>query len=550
MSIMGRNNSNIKDTRDLEQIIAERTADLIKRNKELQQEIAERKNYEDALQKSEKGFRLLMEHTPDLLFINDAEGHIIDANQIACRTLGYTHEELLNLSIADIEEQITEHHEKLKQSARGVPITFEGIQKRKDGTSFPVEIRLWIFESGEEELMIALVRDISERKREEEERKKLEAQLNFSQKMQSISTLAGGIAHNFNNILMGIQGNVSLMMFDKKQEDRDYARLNNIQTLIDNGARLTNQLIGYAREGIYYLKAGDLNRIIRETLDFYFKSGTDIPIHLELTEPLSSIRIDKTQIEHVLLDIYSNAIDAMPEGGELFIKTANVTHMDIKGKEYQPVPGEYAMLSVRDTGTGMSSEILSRIFEPFFTTKGFAKGSGLGLASVYGIIKGHGGYIEVESEPGHGTTFSMYLPAIAELKQETDAPKELLTGKETILLVDDDEMVLDTGEEVLARLGYMVIPAANGSEAIKLFKEYKMVIDVVLLDMVMPEIGGGEVFDRIKEINPDIKVLLTSGYSQDGEANEILKRGCNGFIQKPFHTLDLSIKLRQILDRK
>lgn len=431
-----------------------------------------------------------------------------------------------------------------------MPVTFEGMQKRKNGTTFPVEVRLWIFKSGEEELMIALVRDISERKMEEE-RKKLEEQLNFSKKMHSFDTLAGGIAHNFNNILMGIQGNASLMMFDKKPEDPDYARLKNIQNLIDNGARLTNKLIGYAREGSYYLNAGNLNQIVRETLDFYFKHSKDISIHLKLDETLSPTRIDKTQIGYVLLDIYSNAVDAMPEGGELFIKTANVTHVDIKGKTYQPVFGEYAMLSVRDTGTAMSREIMSRIFEPFFTTKGLAKGSGLGLASVYGIIKGHNGYIEVESEPGKGTTFSIYLPAIVELIQETETtPKEFLMGKETVLLVDDVEMVLETGEEILARLGYMVISAGSGSKAIKLFMEHKMRIDVVLLDMVMPEIGGGKVFDRIKKLRPDIKFLLTSGYSQDGEASEILKRGCNGFIQKPFRTMDISRKLREILDKK
>jgi two-component system cell cycle sensor histidine kinase/response regulator CckA len=173
------------------------------------------------------------------------------------------------------------------------------------------------------------------------------------------------------------------------------------------------------------------------------------------------------------------------------------------------------------------------------------------LASVYGIIKGHEGYIEVESEPGSGTGFSIYLPATAGLKQEAEeAPKEFITGRETILLVDDDQMVLETGEEILGMLGYEVIPALSGSEAIRLYGEHQGRIDAVLLDMVMPEIGGGEVFDRIKEINPDIKVLLTSGYSQDGEANEILKRGCDGFIQKPFHTRDLSMKLREILDKR
>lgn len=518
-------------------------------NKGLKQEIADRKRAEEALQKIEKGFRLLMEYIPDILLLNDVNGRIIDANQFACKALGYTREELLKLSIEDLEEKIAEHHEKLKKTIRGVPVTFEGIQRRKDGTRFPVEIRLWIFESGEGELMVSLVRDISEQKQQDEERKKQDAQLIYSQKIQSIGTLAGGIAHNFNNILMGIQGNVSLMMFDKKPEDPDYKRLNNIQQLIDNGARLTNQLIGYAREGAYYIKTGDMNQIVRETLDVYFDNRNDISIHLDLSENLSEIRIDKGQIEQVLLDIYSNAADAMPEGGELFIKTKNVTHRNIQGEKYEPAPGEYVMLSIKDTGTGMGREVMAQIFEPFFTTKDFAKRTGLGMAAVYGIIKGHGGYIEVESEKGLGSTFKIYLPVKYDILHEDKKPSEkLIMGKETILLVDDDKMVLETGEEILDRLGYMVIPASSGIEAIRLFEKYKDRVDVVLLDMVMPEISGGEVYDRIKEINPDIKVLLVSGYSQDGEADEILKRGCNGFIQKPFKTAELSKKIREILD--
>jgi len=547
--MMDINDSNIRDNNILEQIIAEQTADLIKTNKELRQEIADRKKAEKALRKSEKKFRLLMEYTPDILLLNDSNGNIIDINQLACETLGYTREELLKLSIKDIEERITEHHEKLRQSARGVPVTFEGMQKCKDGSRFPVEVRLWIFESGEEELMLALVRDITERKREEEERKKLEAQFLFSQKMQSIGTLAGGIAHNFNNLLMGIQGNVSLMLLDKKPEDPDYSRLNNIQKLIDNGARLTGQLIGYAREDMPSIKACDLNKLVTETITAFLKTRKDIQIHLDLANNLAGIKIDEGKIEQVLLNLYSNAADAMPKGGELFLKTENITHMNMAGRQYEPIPGEYAMLSVKDTGTGMSQEVMARIFEPFFTTKGLAKVTGLGLAAAYGIIKGHGGYIEVESEIGHGTTFNIFLPEIGSLQNEgTISSDKFLTGKETILLVDDDAMVLDTGEQILVRLGYMVIAATGGSEALKLYKEFQDKIDVVLLDMVMPEIGGGKVYDRIKEINPDVKVLLLSGYSQDGEANDILKRGCNGFIQKPFNIMELSKKLREILD--
>jgi two-component system, cell cycle sensor histidine kinase and response regulator CckA len=552
-STMDNNNSNIKDPSHagLEAIIAERTADLLKINSELQQQIAERKKAESALRKSEKGFRLLMEYTPDLLFINDARGKIIDANQLACETLGYTREELLNLSIGDIEEQIIEHQEKLKRSIRGIPVTFEGMQKRKDGTLFPVEVRLWIFESGDEELMLALVRDISDRKRQEESRKKMEAQIIFSEKMQSIGTLAGGIAHNFNNLLMGIQGNASLMMFDKKHGSPDYTRLNNIQKLIDKGAILTGQLMGYARGGVYDIKAGDLNMLVKETLDVFLKDRKNITAHLDLAIDLAGTRIDEVQIKQVLNDLFSNAAEAMPDGGGLFIKTENVTHENISGTEYEPKPGRYAAISIKDTGTGMNKETLTRAFEPFFTTKSLARKTGLGLASAYGIIKGHGGYIEAESEPDHGSVFNLFLPALNISQDRIEkADEQYFTGKGTVLLVDDDEMVLDTGEQILVRLGYSVMTAADGKEALKVYEDHRDQIDVVLLDMVMPEISGGEVYDRIKEINPDVKAILLSGYGRDGEANEILDRGCDAFIQKPFNLTELSKKLKEIIDRE
>jgi two-component system, cell cycle sensor histidine kinase and response regulator CckA len=550
---MDNNNSNIESHShaDLEAIIAERTANLLKINRELQQEIADRKKAEAALRKSEKGFRLLMEYTPDLLFINNAKGNIIDVNQLACESLGYTREELLKLSIGDIEERIIEHQEKLKRSIRGIPDTFEGMQKRKDGTLFPVEVRLWIFESGDEELMLALVRDISDRKRQEESRKKIEAQIIFSEKMQSIGTLAGGIAHNFNNLLMGIQGNVSLMMFDKDPGNPDYPRLNNIQRMIDNGAILTGQLMGYARGGAYDIKAGDLNMLVKETLDVFLKDRKNITAHLDLSMDLDDTRIDEGQIKQVLNSLYSNAAEAMPDGGELFIKTENVTHENISGTGYDPKPGGYAAISIKDTGMGMNKEILTRAFEPFFTTKSLARKTGLGLASTYGIIKGHGGYIEAESEPAHGSIFNIFLPAINNSQYRNEKTHEkYFAGRGTVLLVDDDEMVLDTGEQILVKLGYMVMTAADGKEALKLYKDHHDQIDAVLLDMVMPEISGGEVYDRIKEINPHVKTILLSGYGKDGEANEILERGCDAFIQKPFNLTELSKKLKDLIEKE
>ena len=241
----------------------------------------------------------------------------------------------------------------------------------------------------------------------------------------------------------------------------------------------------------------------------------------------------------------------MPEEGDLFLKTRNVTDKNMKDKPYKPKPGNYVMLTFRDTGVGMDEKIMDRIFDPFFTTKGLAEGTGLGLASVYGIIKGHGGYIDVDSEKGKGTTFEIYLPATEEeARKEEVLPGEIVKGKEMVLIVDDEKMVLDTGGQMLKKLGYEVLLAMGGHEAVELYKKNRDRIDMVLLDMVMPGMGGGKIYDRLKEVNPKVKVLLSSGYSIDGKATEILKRGCNGFIQKPFNLEQLSQSIRKTLDHK
>jgi len=290
---------------------------------------------------------------------------------------------------------------------------------------------------------------------------------------------------------------------------------------------------------------------VKETSETFGTTRKDIIVHQELADKLYGIHADQGQTEQVLLNLYVNAGDAMPGGGDLFLKTINVTDKDMRGKAYEPKPGNYVLLTVRDTGVGMDKETMERIFDPFFTTKGLAEGTGLGLASAYGIIKAHGGYIDVDSEKGKGTTFEIYLPATEEeVEEEKELSGEILNGKETVLLVDDEEMVLDAGEQMLIKLGYEVLLAGSGREALELYKKNQDKIDMVLLDMIMPGMGGGETYDRIKEINPKVKVLLSSGYSIEGQATEILKRGCNAFIQKPFDMELLSRRIREVLDKE
>lgn len=396
----------------------------------------------------------------------------------------------------------------------------------------------------------ALKQELAERKRAQKEKAQLETQFQHAQKMEALGTLASGIAHNFNNILMGIQGYASLMLMDIDSAHSHYKRLKGIEQQVQSGSNLTKQLLGYAREGRYEIRPISMNEMVKETSDTFAMTKKDVTVHLALAEDLHVIKADQGQIKQTLMNLYVNAADAMPRGGDLFLKSLNVTDLDMKGKPYAPMPGNYVLLAITDTGTGMDKKTMERIFDPFFTTKGLSKGTGLGLASVYGIIKAHGGYIDVDSKKGHGTTFSIYLPASdIEGTKDKELVTEILKGKEGILLVDDEDVIIDVGHEILETLGYEVHVARSGREAIDAYEANQDKIDMVILDMIMPDMGGGEAYDTLKKINPDIKVLLSSGYSINGQAAEILERGCDGFIQKPFNITQLSQKLREILEK-
>jgi two-component system cell cycle sensor histidine kinase/response regulator CckA len=277
----------------------------------------------------------------------------------------------------------------------------------------------------------------------------------------------------------------------------------------------------------------------------------EIKIYKKYQKDIWAVKADQAQIEQVLLNLYVNAWQAMPGGGDLYLQTENavldrkfVRAIDLK-------PGKYVKLSVTDTGVGMDEKTRKRIFDPFFSTRKMGRGTGLGLASAYGIVKNHGGYINVASEKGEGTTFTMYLPATEEKVMREKKPTErLMKGEETILLVDDEAMILDVGRQMLEKMGYKVITADSGKTALDIYRKKRDDISLVILDIIMPGMGGGETYDKMKKVNPDVRVLLSSGYSIDGEATEILKRGCNGFIQKPFSVSGLSLKLREILDKE
>ncbi len=399
-------------------------------------------------------------------------------------------------------------------------------------------------------LLQEVQRELAERKRAEERKKELEAQLLHAQKMEAIGTMAGGIAHDFNNLLMGIMGNVSLILLNASPDHPHYSELKNIEQCVQRGADLTKQLLGFAMRGKYETIPTDLNEIIKNSAKMFNRTRKEISIHENYEPDLPPVEVDRGQLEQVLVNLYVNAWQAMPGGGYIYLQTENVNLNKKEVKPYNLEPGNYVKTSIRDTGVGMDEETRQRIFEPFFTTKEMGRGTGLGLASGYGIIKNHGGFIQVDSEKNRGTTFYIYLPASQkEILEEKTLSGRIVEGTETVLLVDDEDFIIDVGEKLLNKMGYKVLTARSGKEAIEIYQKNKDGIDIVVLDMIMPGMGGGETFDNLKTINSRIKVLLSSGYSLDGQAAEILERGCSGFIQKPFQARALAQKIRLILDR-
>jgi two-component system cell cycle sensor histidine kinase/response regulator CckA len=541
---------------ELEQRILERTADLVKTNEQLKWETKERKQVAEALRESQERYALATHAAGVGVWDWNLQTNTFYLDPNVKEILGYSDSEIPN----ELDVWSEYVHPEDKQSV------METFQAHLDGKTpeFVFEHRMihkdgslkWIMargtamrdDQGNPIRVVGTDTDITARKQAEDEKKKLEEQVQQAQKLEAIGTLAGGIAHAFNNLLMAIQGNTSLLLCDMDSCHPYFDALKNIENSVRNGAKLTNQLLGYARKGKYRVEPVKLNQLVEETADAVGRTRKEIIIHRKLSEDLLAIEAEQGQIEQVLLNLYINAADSMPNGGKIIVRTLNVSHEDMRRKLYDPKPGNYVQLTVTDSGLGMDKRTQKRIFEPFFTTKGMGRGTGLGLASVYGIVKSHGGYIEVESEKGHGTAFSIFLPACSiEIPKTINSSNPIIEGSGTILLVDDEEIVLEAGIKMLERLGYSVLKAGSGTEAVEIYKDNKETIDLVILDMIMPGVGGGETYDRMKKINPTVKVLLSSGYSADGQAAEILKRGCKDFIQKPFNLNKLSTKVKEIL---
>jgi PAS domain S-box-containing protein len=507
----------------------------------------DRKLAEKKLSESEEQYRLLVENANEMIFIAQ-DGVIKFPNRKTIDTMGYTAEELARIPFTqhihpkDLDMVVEQHKKRLQGGSPQRIYSFRVLNRSKEELWFEVNAVRIDWEG--RPATLNFMRDVTEQKR-------LEAQLLHAQKMEAIGTLAGGLAHDFNNLLTGILGNASLAKTGMDSSDQSYVRLQNIETIVESAAGLTRQLLAFSRRGRIDVRASDINEIIDKTAVMFSRTNKNVTIQRNLHKDLWPAEVDRGQMEQVFLNLFVNAWQAMPGGGNLYLDSDNIvlTRTDLKHPYMKP--GRYVKVSVTDTGTGMDEKTQARIFEPFFTTKEMGRGTGLGLSMVYGIIKGHNGFINVYSEPDHGTTFNVYLPA-SEKKIPSEAPalQNVLRGTEAILIVDDEQMNLKVSKEILESLGYTVYTASSGNEALALYNGKTGAIDLVILDVIMPVMSCGETYGRMKEINPDVRVILCSGYSIDGDARKIMDRGCNGFIQKPFNLPNLSQKIREVLDKK
>ncbi len=529
---------------ELEKTVVERTKELTCANEQLRQQVAER-------EKAEERLKILFESAPDGYYLSDLMGRFVDGNRAAEEMTGYKREELIGKSFLDLNilspDQISKAASLLAQNTEGNPTgPDEFTLNRKDGTQVVAEISTDPIEIDGQTLILGIARDVTQKKR-------LEQHLLQAQKMESIGTLAGGIAHDFNNLLGGILGYASLMKTKISPDDQVFGYADTIERSATRAAELTAQLLAFARGGKYETKVINLNTVVSETLEIISRTfDRSIEINTHLHEPLPTIAADAAQMQQVLMNLCVNARDAIPDRGKIIIET----NVEALTEEYvqthvEARAGSHVSLSVTDTGIGMDRQTMERIFEPFFTTKTEGGGTGLGLSMVYGVIKNHGGHVQVYSEPGEGSTFKVYLPVNGKgVTRELPKFETTSNGSELILVVDDEEAMRSLARDMLESYGYRVRAAGDGEEAIRIYAEHGDQIGLVIVDMIMPKMGGRETFLELKRLNPHIKVLLSTGYSQNGKAQEILDSGVMGFIQKPYQVATLLAKVRSVLDAK
>ncbi len=502
------------------------------------EDITERKKAQQALAESEERLRTIVELAPDGIFVVGEQGHIIEVNQAACYQLGYTRSQLLRLKIFDFIAP--RFAQRVANRLKGnVPSgTYESAHIRSDGVEVPVELSVAKIVYRGNPAFLGITRDTSDRKRAEEQREKLEQQLRQSHKMEAVGRLAGGIAHDFNNLLMVIQSYAEILQESLPARDTRRKNTQEIMKAADRAAGLTRQMLAFSRKQILSPVVLDLNSVIGETAKMLRRViGEDIEFRVNPAGSLWPIMADSDQIMQVVMNLCVNARDAMPQGGTLTVATGNVTVAEGGAGEPEYVaPGDYVKLSVTDTGAGIDKELQAQVFEPFYTTKAVGKGTGLGLSTVYGIVKQSDGYVWVDSEPGQGACFTVYLPRIKQAvalatSEKAETPSR---GNETLLVAEDEESLRDAVCDYLSSLGYTVLAAGSGLEALSAASQHEGHIDLLITDLVMPKMSGRELSQMLGSLRPELKTIYMSGYSDDAILRHGIQEMGATFLQKPF----------------
>lgn len=508
-------------------------------------DITDRKKAEEALTASEEKFRQLAEVAFEGILFHDG-GVLLDANEQFYTTMGYEPDELIGTQI--MEKSIAPESIDTVRGhiASGFTEPYEIVGLRKDGSRIPLEVRARLKRIGGKDIRAVALRDLSQRK--EMERRLVEAQ-----KMEAVGTLAGGISHDFNNLLQIISGNAELLEIELAQRDLRFTEMDAIRQAAHRGADLVKQILTFSRRVDMKFEIINLNDDVKNTERLLYRTIPKmIGIELMLEDRLHPVRADSTQIEQILINLAVNAKDAMPDGGTLAIKTQN---LNVKNQYCKGCgghfTGQYVLLTVSDTGHGMDEDVLQHIFEPFFTTKGLAEGTGLGLATVFGIVKMHGGHIGCESEVGKGTTFAIYFPAAETHKPDIESIHEATAvagGTETILVVDDEPMIAELAARMLENAGYSVITASTGREALDIYAQHNSDVALVILDLIMPEMGGEQCLKELLKINPQVKAVISSGFAITGDTKDFLDEEAKGKVAKPFNMRELLRAVRHVLD--
>ena len=528
----------------------------------LWQSLLDVRNKSRDIQEREEKYRILSQNMQDVLFIQDMDMRVMYASPSVEKVFGYTVDAVKKMNMPELmtaeslDRAITGFHKYSKLAVKQnveVPL-FEFEYIRKDGSTFWGELKP-VFLRDENGHLVGsqgIIRDITARKKAAEKQKELENQLIQSEKLRAIGELAGGIAHDFNNQLAGIIGAAELLRMNNR-ENPDLAHFaDNILIPAKRAADLTSKLLAFARKGDMHSEIFDVHTIINEVIHILNRSiDKTISISDTLNASPSTVTGDPGQIENAILNIALNARDAMPGGGTLTFQTSTRPIPQTWQPEKEPAPKEMVAIQITDTGIGMDDAVLNRVFEPFFTTKPASKGTGMGMAAVYGTIQSHNGTIDIHSSPGKGTTVTVCLPVSDNLPGTGTQSGSVssLSGTGSILILDDEEMVRKVTAGMLESLGFRVHTASDGKEAIRYFETSHKKTDLVLLDLVLPEMSGSAVFEALRKIDPDVRILLFSGYSEEGDATMLLKKGARGFLRKPFSLNDLADAVKKAMGK-